>query len=157
MAEKKVSSTMTVRGTAKIDRETGDINFRAAQAGDPVQRNVKKYGKSSFYETEGAKQSSYVCHLKVDKDAADPVADMRDQLEHLTASIRKKEPAAPRGKFLLDKPGLVVIHNRKASEVNVRLTIDLKSEGMLSFKLFNLVSEVNKCFAINQKELIPTT
>ena len=157
MAEKKESKTMTVRGTARIDRETGDVNFRAAQSGEPVQRNVKKYGKSSFYETEGEKQSSYVCHLKVDKDAVDPVADMRDQLEHLTANLRKKEPAAPRGKFLLDKPGLVVIHNRKAGEVSVRLTIDLRSEGMLSFKLFNLVSEVNKCFAINQKELTPTT
>ena len=148
---------MNVRGNAKINRKTGDINFRAAQPSEPIQKNVKKEGNSSFYETDGEKTSSYVCHLKVDKDSADPAGEMQEQLDKLTAGIRKKEPAAPRGKFLLNKPEVLVVHNKKQSEVTVRLAINLKEEGELSAKLFNLVSEVNKCFAINQKKLIPAT
>ena len=157
MAVEYDKKVFKVRGTSTIDRETGDVTFRACQPSDPVQKNVKKVGSSSFYETEGAKQSSYVCHLRVDKDCEDPAAEMQEQLNKLTASIQRKAPAAPRGKFLLNREDVVVVHNQTQREVTVRLTINLQTEGEVSAKLFNLISEVNKCFAINQKELIPTT
>ena len=157
MAVEYDKKVFKVRGTSTIDRETGDIQFRASQPSDPVQRNVKKLGNSSFYETEGAKQSSYVCHLRVDKDCEDPAGEMQEQLNKLTASIQRKAPAAPRGKFLLNRDDVVVVHNQTQREVTVRLTINLQTEGEVSAKLFNLISEVNKCFAINQKRLRPAT
>ena len=64
--------------------------------GEPVQKNVRKRGDSRFYETDGEKQSSYVCHLKVGKDSEDPAAEMFDQLKYLTKSMQKKEPPVPR-------------------------------------------------------------
>ena len=144
-----------VRGTATYHDDTGDMEFRAVQPGEPVQKNVRKSGESSFYETEGKGRSSYVCHLKVDRDSADPAAEMDEQLQRLTASIRTRECAKPRGKRLMEKPGVTVYHNRQKSEVSVLMTIDLASEGELSAKLFNLTAEVNKCFAINRTSLTP--
>ena len=149
----KSSAPLKVRGQATINIETGDVDFRAYQQGEPVQRNVKKQGGSSFYETEGRKESSYICHLKVPKDSADPAAEMQEQLEKFLKPLVKKEPAKPRGKRLLETQDVTVYHNQKEQRVSVLMTIDLTAEGELSAKLFNLTSEVNKCFAINQKSL----
>lgn len=146
-----------VRGTATFHEETGDMEFRACQPGEPVQKNVKRVKGSSFYETEGTKESSYIAHLKVPKTSADPVGEMFEQLAEGTKRLQKKEPPKPKGRRLIDEPRLMVVHNAKENQVTVTMTIDLKAEGELSAKLFNLTSEVNKCFAINQKRLTPST
>ena len=144
-----------VRGTATFHDDTGDMEFRAVQPGEPVQKNVKRSGSSTFYETDGQKDSSYVCHLKVSKTSADPAAEMEEQLQKLTAPLRKREGAKPRGKRLVDTPELTVYHNKRESKVSVLMTIDLQTEGEISAKLFYLTAEVNKCFAINRTSLIP--
>ena len=133
------------------------MEFRACQPGEPVQKNVKRVKDSSFYETEGTKESSYVAHLKVPKTSPDPVGEMFEQLAEGTKRLQKKEPPKPKGRRLIDEPRLMVVHNAKENQVTVTMTIDLKAEGELSAKLFNLTSEVNKCFAINQKRLTPST
>ena len=164
LEDMKMSETRTkaekprekVRGTATFIRIGGmvqDFEFRGSIPGTPVQKNVRKLGNSSFYETEGARESSYICHLKVSKASADPAAEMFELLEDLTKPLQKKSPRKPRGKRLLERPDLTVYHNKKESEVTVLMTIDLEGEGEISAKLFNLTSEVNKCFAINQKSL----
>ena len=153
----KAGKPRKVRGTATFHEDTGDMEFRACQPGEPVQKNVKRVKGSSFYETEGTKESSYVAHLKVPKTSADPVAEMFEQLAEGTKRLQTKEPPKPKGQRLLDEPRLTVILNNKERNVSVRMTIDLTEEGELSAKLFNLTSEVNKCFAINQKRLTRTT
>ena len=46
---------------------------------------LKQVGGSSFYKSEGAKESSYSLHLNVDaKDCEDPVAALHDQFLFLT-------------------------------------------------------------------------
>lgn len=144
-----------VRGTATFNDETGDMTFRAVQPGEPVQKNVRRSGSSSFYETEGQGRSSYVCHLKVDRDSADPAAEMEEQLQRLTSPIRKKPVVRLRGRHLLDKDGVKVYHDRRCNQVSVLMSIDLDAEGEISAKLFNLTAEVNKCFAINRTSLTP--
>lgn len=156
-SNKKAGQPRKVRGTATFHEDTGDMEFRACQPGEPVQKNVKRVKGSSFYETEGTKESSYVAHLKVPKTSADPVAEMFEQLAEGTKRLQKKEPPKPKGRRLIDEPRLMVVHNAKENQVTVTMTIDLKAEGELSAKLFNLTSEVNKCFAINQKRLTRTT
>ena len=156
-SNKKAGKPRKVRGTATFHEDTGDMEFRACQPGEPVQKNVKRVKDSSFYETEGTKESSYVAHLKVPKTSADPVAEMFEQLAEGTKRLQKKEPPKPKGRRLIDEPRLMVVHNAKENQVTVTMTIDLKAEGELSAKLFNLTSEVNKCFAINQKRLTRTT
>ena len=157
MNDKKEAKVLSVRGTAKIDRETGDVNFVACKPGEPVQRNVKKRGSSSFYETEGKGQSSLIAHLKVDKDSPDPAAKMFEELNYFTKDIQKSEPKAPKTYMLLDKEGVKVSHRPTENVVTIHLTINLDGESELSAKLFNLTSEVSKCFAINRKRLTPTT
>ena len=134
------------------------FEFRMPEEGSGWKKNIlKKRGDAHLYETTGEKQQSLVAHLKVEKGCEDPAAEMQEQLNKLTASIQRKAPAAPRGKFLLNRDDVVVVHNQTQREVTVRLTINLQTEGEVSAKLFNLISEVNKCFAINQKRLRPAT
>ena len=144
-----------VRGVATF-HDDDSVEFAPYNSGgEPVQKNVRKRGDSRFYETDGEKQSSYVCHLKVGKDSEDPAAEMFDQLKYLTKSMQKKEPPVPRTKTLLDQKGLRVWHRRQEHKVIVQMELSTEGTAELSSKLFNLTAEVNKCFAINRTSLRP--
>ena len=138
-----------VRGVATF-QANGDMEFRAHQQGEPVQKSVRKKGQSRFYETDGEKESSYVCHLKVAKDCEDPAAQMFEELQYFTKGMQAQEPATPRSKRLLEKPGVSVWYNKRENKVVVRMDISTEDCYDLSNQLFNLTSEVNKCFAINK-------
>lgn len=59
---------------------------------------LRQLGNSSFYRSEGEKESSWSLHLNVDaKDCADPVGEMFDQFMHLTEGERKTAPKLPEG------------------------------------------------------------
>ena len=143
-----------VRGTA-VFHDGGDMEFVAQRKGEPVQRSVRKKGDSRFYETEGEKDSSYVCHLKVPKTAEDPAAQMFEELQYFTKGMQAKEPAAPKSKKLLEKPGLSVWHRKQENKVIVMMEVSTENPYEMSSVLFNLTSEVNKCFAINRTLLSP--
>ena len=142
-----------VRGVATFHNDDS-VEFVPYNVGDPVQKCVRKKGESRFYETEGEKQSSYVCHLKVDKDCDDPAAEMFDQLRDLTKPLQKKEPAAPRSKALMETEGLRVWHRRQEHKIVVQMEISTEGTCELSTKLLNLTAEVNKCLAINRTSLL---
>lgn len=67
---------------------------------------LKQMGNSSFYRSEGEKESSWSLHLNVDaKDCADPVAALHEQFMYLTEGERKQQPQLPegcQGRMLLD-------------------------------------------------------
>ena len=150
----KAGEIFSVRGTAKINRETGDVNFRAYQEGSgPAKEVLKKRGDSQLYRTLGEKESSMVAHLRVKSDVPDPVAQLYDDLGYVTRGMQKQEPRVPRSKQLLDKDEVQVWLNKSRKEIVVRMAIDMDTEGDPSSKLFNLTSEVNKCFVINRKSL----
>lgn len=72
---------------------------------------LKKLGDSSFYKSEGEKQSSYSVHLNCDGKSEDPVAELFDQFLHLTEDQRKalpKLPEGPQGRMLLDTENLKI-------------------------------------------------
>lgn len=145
-----------IRGTA-IFHDDDALEFIPQREGTPVQIGVRKRGESRFYETEGEKQSSYVAHLKVPKDSADPATEMMEQLQYLTSGIAKKEPPTPKSKRLLDRQDLRVWHRKNENKVIIQMEIDTTARGELSSQLFNLTAEINKCFAINQNSLRPAT
>ena len=59
---------------------------------------LRQLGNSSFYRSEGEKESSWSLHLNVDaKDCVDPVGEMFDQFMHLTEGERKTAPKLPEG------------------------------------------------------------
>ena len=58
---------------------------------------LKQLGDSSFYKTEGKKESSYSLHLNVDGKSEDPVAEMHEQFLLLTEGQRKENPELAKG------------------------------------------------------------
>ena len=66
---------------------------------------LKQMGGSSFYKTEGEKESSYSIHINVDGQSADPVNEAREIFDVLTEGERKTAPKLPadgEGRMLYD-------------------------------------------------------
>ena len=144
-----------VRGTAIIDRETGETHFTPQQEGRPVQKSVKRAGRSSFFETVGDKQGSFVAHLSVDRNSSDPAAEMFESLRKLTEDILQKEPKMPTGKSLMKEPRVTVWHKVNDGKIVVRMVLDVTTETEITSQLLSLTQEVNKCLAINRTSLRP--
>jgi hypothetical protein len=58
---------------------------------------LKQLGNSSYYKSEGEKESSYTFHVNVPGDSADPVGKAYDIMKVLTEGQRKSEPTLPEG------------------------------------------------------------
>ena len=85
---------------------------------------LKQLGNSSFYRSEGEKESSWSLHLNVGaKDCADPVGEMFDQFMLLTEGERKTAPKLPadgEGRMLYDDgQGLQVWLDTARHEVQI--------------------------------------
>lgn len=89
---------------------------------------LKQLGNSSFYKSEGEKESSYSLHLNVDGKSADPVGEMYDQFMHLTENERKVQPkldALTQGRMLYDNGDSVKVWlDRELHKVSVLTTLD---------------------------------
>lgn len=82
----------------------------------------KQLGDSSFYKTEGKKDSSYSIHLNVDAESADPVGELFDLFKVLTEGQRKTEPkldGEDEGRMLFEGQGLQVWLDTKNHEVKI--------------------------------------
>lgn len=99
---------------------------------------LKQLGNSSFYKSEGTKESSYSLHLNVDaKDCEDPVAALHEQFMVLTAEQQKQLPTLPenqQGRMLYDNgDSLQVWLDTTKGEVNIltKLTCSPQIERQL--------------------------
>ena len=101
-----------------------------------VRISLKQLGDSSFYKTEGKKESSYSLHLNVGAESADPVGEMFDLFKVLTEGQRKTEPKLDgegEGRMLFEGQGLQVWLDTKNHEVKIltRLTCGPQIERQL--------------------------
>ena len=142
-----------VRGWMTLHSDDS-LEFRPSAEGTAAKVGEKKRGNSSFYRTAGEKESSVVAHLRVDASCEDPVAQMYEDLAALTKGQTQKEPPLPRSRKLMERPGVQVWHRQKEHKVVVVMEISTDTVQELSGQLFNLTSEVNKCFAINRTSLL---
>ena len=138
-----------VRGTAsfiKVDGEVRDFEFTGQQPkGEPVRKDVKKARQSQLYETTGEKEGSIVAHLRVNRDAADPVAEMYNDLAKLTKGMVKTAPKTPdKVSLSKDVEGLEVYNCPRQKRLLVYMTIDTKTAHSVSQQLFRFSAEVNK-------------
>lgn len=90
---------------------------------------LKQLGNSSFYKSEGTKESSYSLHLNVDaKDCEDPVAALHEQFMVLTAEQQKQLPTLPenqQGRMLLDDGrGLKIWLDTEQHKVSILTELD---------------------------------
>ena len=130
------------------------IEVTPQEKGEPSQVNVKKVGRSKRYTTNG-KNPLTCLELKCPDDVPDKAAYFQKELAKLTKDIQIKKPELPDGEFLLNKDNLKVCFTAKEGKVTAWLTFEI--EGLLDIrkKLYQLTSEIDKCFVINQDSICP--
>ena len=83
---------------------------------------LKQLGNSSYYKSEGEKESSYTFHVNVPGDSADPIGEAYDIMKVLTEGQRKSEPTLPEGegRMLFDNgENLKVWLNTESGKVSI--------------------------------------
>jgi hypothetical protein len=117
---------------------------------------LKQLGDSSFYKTNGKKESSYSLHLNVNGKSEDPVGELLDQFLVLTENERKQLPKLPEGsegRMLLDNGmGLKIWLDRERGKVSILTELDCNTN--IERMLLQAQSQMNVCIARNRQEII---
>ena len=125
------------------------------EKGTPSQKDVKKVGRSKRYATTG-KNPLTCAELKCPDEVADKAAYFRRELAKLTRDIEISEPALPAGLFLVDDDRLKVrLVEGDKRQILAWLTIDIEGELDIRKQLYQLTSEIDKCFVINESLVCP--
>ena len=130
------------------------IEVTPQEKGEPIQKDVKKVGKSKRYITSGKNPLTCV-ELKCPDDVPDKAAYFRKELDKLTKDIQIEKPELPDGEFLLNKDNLKVCLVAKEGKVTAWLTFEAKGLLEVRRELYSLTSEIDKCFVINENSLNP--
>lgn len=125
------------------------IEVTPQEKGEPSQKDVKKVGRSKRYATTGKNPLTCI-ELKCPDDVADKAAFFHKELAKLTKDMEIEEPQMPEGEFLLNEPCVKV--KFAADEQRVMAWLTFEVEGLLDVrkKLYQLTSEIDKCFVINE-------
>lgn len=114
---------------------------------------IKQKGKSSFYKSEGEKDSSYSIHINVDANDPDPVATMQERFAELTKGELKSElKLKVKGKLLYDTPKLKVYLNKTSKQVVLQTTLDCGPT--IERELLQLQGDMGKIIGANYSEII---
>ena len=114
---------------------------------------IKQKGKSSFYKSEGEKESSYSIHINVDANDPDPVATMQEQFTELTKGELKSElKLKVKGKMLYESPQLKVYLNKTTKQVILQTTIGCSPT--IERELLQLQGDMGKVIGANYSEII---
>ena len=126
------------------------IEVTPQEKGAPAQKDVKKVGKSKRYQTSGKNPLTCV-ELKCPEEVVDKAAYFRKELAKLTKDIEITEPTLPKGEYLVNNDNLkVCLVKGEHPQLMAWLTFEV--EGVLDVRkqLYQLTSEIAKCFAINE-------
>lgn len=96
VARPKGKPEVTTRGKLN-EWSNGYCEFIPQGTRENNRQMLKQMGDSSFYMTQGRKESSYSLHLNVDGKSEDPVAEMHEQFLLLTEGQRKEKPELAKG------------------------------------------------------------
>ena len=114
---------------------------------------IKQKGKSSFYKSEGEKESSYSIHINVDANDPDPVATMQERFAELTKGELKSElKLQVEGKLLHDTPRLKVYLNKATRQVVIQTSLDCGPT--IERELLQLQGNMGKVIGANYQEII---
>ena len=122
----------------------------------PLQKDVKKVGKSKRYVTNGKNPLTCV-ELKCPEDVPDKASYFHKELAKLTKDMEIEEPQMPDGEFLLNKDNLKIKLVRTQGGAKVIAWLTFEVEGVLDVRkqLYQLTSEIDKCFVINEASVCP--
>lgn len=118
---------------------------------------LKQLGGSSFYKSEGEKESSWSLHLNVDaKDCADPVAALHEQFLFLTEGEQKQKPKLPdgsEGRMLFDNgENLQIWHDSEANKLSILTQLECKAD--IERQLLQAQAQMNVVLGRNRRDLI---
>ena len=135
--------------------DDGSIEVDPQAQGEPSQKEVKKVGKSKRYITSGKNPLTCI-ELKCPEDVPDKAAYFHKELAKLTKDIQIEEPELPKGEYLVNKDSLkVCLVKGEHPQLMAWLTFEV--EGLLDVRkqLYQLTSEIDKCFVINESSVYP--
>lgn len=114
---------------------------------------IKQKGKSSFYKSEGEKESSFSIHINVDANDPDPVATMQERFNELTKGELKSElKMIVKGKLLYETPVLKVYLNKTQKKVVIQTTLDCGPT--IERELLQLQGDMGRVIGANYSEII---
>ena len=114
---------------------------------------IKQKGKSSFYKSEGEKESSFSIHINVDANDPDPVATMQERFNELTKGGLKGElKLQVKGKLIYDTPVLQIYLNKTQKQVIIKTTLDCGPT--IERELLQLQGDMGRVIGANYSEII---
>ena len=114
---------------------------------------IKQKGKSSFYKSEGEKESSFSIHINVDANDPDPVATMQGRFNELTKGELKGElKLQVKGKLIYDTPVLQIYLNKTQKQVIIKTTLDCGPT--IERELLQLQGDMGRVIGANYSEII---
>ena len=117
---------------------------------------LKQLGDSSFYKTEGEKQSSYSVHLNCDGKSEDPVGELLDQFILLTEGQRKQTPKLPEGSegrmLFCNGDGLQIWHDRENNKLTIMAQLECTAD--IERQLLQAEAQMNVVVGRNRKDII---
>lgn len=114
---------------------------------------IKQKGKSSFYKSEGEKESSFSIHINVDANDPDPMATMQERFNELTKGELKGElKLQVKGKLIYDTPVLQIYLNKTQRQVIIKTTLDCGPT--IERELLQLQGDMGRVIGANYSEII---
>ena len=166
MADKTENISYVARPKGKPDESlkgklnkwnNGYAEFVPAGSKPSNRTMLKQLGSSSFYKSEGEKDSSWSLHLNVDaKDCADPVAALHEQFLFLTEGEQKQKPKLPdgsQGRMLFDNgEGLQIWHDTETNKLTILTQLECSAD--IERQLLQAQAQMNVVLGRNRKDLI---
>ena len=120
---------------------------------------LKQMGGSSFYKSEGTKESSYSLHLNVDaKDCEDPVAALHEQFLFLTEGEQKQKPQMPegcRGQMLTDNGNMKIWMDSENGKLVIMTELECAPD--IERQLLQAQAQMNVCIGRHRTEILNNT
>ena len=134
--------------------DDNSIEVTPQEKGQPAQTDVRKVGRSKRYATTGKNPLTCI-ELKCPEDVTDKAAYFHKELVKLTKDIQIEEPTLPKGEYLVNEDRLKVCFVKEEQRLMAWLTFEV--EGVLDIRkqLYQLTSEIDKCFVVNNDSICP--
>ena len=130
--------------------DDGSIEVDPQAQGVPSQKDVKKVGRSKRYATTGKNPLTCI-ELKCPEEVPDKAAYFRKELAKLTKDIEIAEPTLPQGEYLVNNDNLkVCLVSGEHPQLMAWLTFEVEGALDVRKQLYQLTSEIDKCFVINE-------
>ena len=151
----KTKPNETLKG--KMNKwENGYAEFIPTGTRESNRRMIKQLGNSSFYKSEGEKESSYSLHLNVDATSVDPVGEMFQHFLKLNAGERKEMPQMPEGsegRMLYDDGSMLKVWlDTQKGEVSILAR--LECSPLIERQLLQVQADMGRCIGRYRDEII---